>query len=122
MKPPEPRAAVREVVRHHRRLPELATLVVNRCGFADSDGGFGVTYPEDLDEYDLAMGAFIPPGFVELYGYWGPPDGYEMLVAESLYLDELSAILAEAGHADEAATVRALLDWRMVDEDESGPS
>jgi hypothetical protein len=106
---PEPEAAIREVIRHWSRFPELAEFAARRHGFADSDGGFGVLYPDDLDEYDREVdGAHIPPGQVQLYGFWGPPEGYEILVSERLYLHTLAGALAAAGHTAEAARVRSL--------------
>jgi hypothetical protein len=72
----DPQSAVVNSIRWSR-LPDLASSAVARHGFGDTDGSFGVTYPGDLDEYDRAVeGATIPDGFVEVYGCWGPPDGY----------------------------------------------
>lgn len=108
MQVPEPDAAARDAIRHWSRLPELAEFAARRHGFGDSDGGFGVTYPGDLDDFDRANGESIPDGFVQVYGFWGPPDGYEVLVAEAVYLGQLAAALSAAGHAAEAARVRSL--------------
>jgi attachment invasion locus protein len=106
---PQSEAAAREAIRHWSRLPQLAEFAGRRHGFGDSDGGFGVTYPGDLDEYARVMeGAHIPEGFVQVYGYWGLPDGYEVLVNELVYLDTLADALWAAGHLDEAAQVQAL--------------
>ena len=109
MEPPEPAAAVRDAIRHWSRLPELAEFAVLRHGFGDSDGGFGVTYPGDIDEYDREVdGVRIAEGFVQVYEFWGPPDGYELLVTELVYLTELAAVLSAKGHEPEAAQVRML--------------
>jgi hypothetical protein len=106
---PDLESAIRDVIRHWSRLAELAEFAVDRHGFGDSDGGFGVTYPGDLDEYDRVVeGCYIPPGFVKVYGFWGPPDGYELLVTESQYLRTLIAVLSDAGLTAEAARVRAV--------------
>jgi hypothetical protein len=53
-------------------------------------------------------GAFIPDGFVAVYGFWGPPDGYEVLVPEPQCLATLANALSAAGHVAEAAQVLAL--------------
>ncbi|MEZ6144598.1 MAG: hypothetical protein R3B91_04000 [Planctomycetaceae bacterium] len=43
-----------------------------------------------------------------MYGFWGLPDGYEVLVPEKVYLSHLARVLFEAGHANEAEQVRTL--------------
>jgi hypothetical protein len=109
MAAPDAVTAALDAVRYWRPMTELARFAAERHGFGDTDGGFGVTYPDDLDEYDRAVeGTFIPPGFVRVYGFWGPPDGYERLVPEAVYLRVLADVLAGAGHMAEAAAVRAL--------------
>jgi hypothetical protein len=108
VEPPEPESAARDAIRHWSRMPELDEFAAQRHGFGDSDGGFGVTYPDDLDEYDRASGVHIPTGFVQVYGFWGPPGGYEVLVPEPVYLDTLASVLAASGHLAEAAWVRTL--------------
>ena len=121
MQVPEPEAAARDAIRHWSQLPELAEFAVRRHGFGDSDGGFGVTYPGDLDEYDRVVdGIHIPEGFVQVYGFWGPPDGYELLVPEAVYLDQLGDMLALAGHAAETERVRSLAE-QIHAEPLSGP-
>lgn len=107
---PELEVAVRNVIGHWPQLAQLAEFAVGRHGFGESNGGFGVTYPDDLDEYDRHVeGLSIPAGFVEVYGFWGAPEGYEMLVRESQYLTILANVLTAAGHPLEAARVRSLL-------------
>lgn len=104
----DPVSAVGTSIRHWPRLAELATFAADRHGFGDTDGGFGITYPGDLDDFDRATErAEIPPGHVEVYGSWGPPDGYQILVPEALYLEVLAGILTVAGLDSEAARVRA---------------
>ena len=69
MASPEPEAAIREAIRHWSRLSDLVEFVVRRCSFGDSDGGFGVNYPESLDEYDRQVGGCqIPEGSLQVYG------------------------------------------------------
>lgn len=106
---PTPEDAIRDAIRHWSCLSELADFAVDQNGFGNSDGGFGITYPGDLDEYDRAQGEQIPVGFVKVYGFWGLPDGYEVLVAESLYLQTLASLLSAGGHVAEAEQVRLLL-------------
>ena len=93
-------------------MPELAEFAARRHGFAGSDGGFGVS---DLDDFDRASGEFIPDGFVQAYGFWGPHDGYEVLVPEPLYLATLAGVLSAAGHAAEAARVQSLAEQRRAE-------
>jgi hypothetical protein len=112
---PEPEAAARDAIRHWSRLAELAEFAARRHGFGDSDGGFGVTYPGDLDDFDRASGEFIPDGFVQVYGFWGPPDGYEVLVPEVVYLAQLAGVLSAAGQVAEAARVRSLTEQRHAE-------
>ncbi len=108
METPEPETAIREAIRHWSRLSDLAEFAAHQHGFGDSNGGFGVTYPGDLDEYDRKVsGASIPAGWGEVYGFWGPPNGYEVLVPEQVYLTVLAETLAAAGHSEEAALVRS---------------
>ncbi len=109
MDAPDTETAVRDSVRHWSSLPELAEFAILRHGFGDSNGGFGVTYPNDLDEYDReVMGYVIPLGHVNVYGFWGLPDGYEVIVPESFYLGILASMLENAGFVTEADSVRGL--------------
>jgi len=107
---PEPNVACREVIFSWSRLPELAKFAQCRRGYGNSDGGFGVIYPDDLDEFQRQVeGVQIPKGSLLIYGYANAqPPGYEFLLSEHYYLTVLAGVLSEAGHANEAATVRAL--------------
>lgn len=109
METPTSEEAAREAARHWSRLAQLAEFAIARHGFGDSDSGFGVTYPGDLDDYDRAQGEHIPEGFLRVYGFWGPPNGYEMLIPEPLYLAILEEALLKAGLPQEAEQVRALI-------------
>ena len=92
------------------RLTDLAGFAVDRHGYGNTDGGFGVTYPGDLDEDDREVeGCFIPEGSVEIYGFWGADaGGYEFQVPETTYLTVLSKVLRAKGLESDAATVEAL--------------
>lgn len=89
---------IKEVISHWRQPAELADFAEKRHGYGDTNGGFGVTYPEDLDEYARQVErAHIPVGQVEIYGYWGVNQGYELLVPEKLYLTVLAEHLQKVG-------------------------
>lgn len=110
MDTPIPENAIREVIRHWSRLTDLAHFAVQGHGFGDDNGGFGVIYPNDIDEYGRVVeGISIPDGFVQIYGFWGLPNGYEFLIMERFYLEVLIDILTEKGYLIEASQVRALL-------------
>jgi hypothetical protein len=78
---------------------QLAEMATARHGFGDSDGGFGVIYPTDLDEYDCGVaGEHIPEGYVEVYLFGGPPEGFRYHIEEQLYLELLEKVLWPEGH------------------------
>lgn len=107
--PISPRDAVRAAIRAWSSLLDLAVFAEERMGFGDTNGGFGVNYPEHVDDYDrVAQGNEIPDGFLAVYGFWGPPDGYELLVPEDTYLDVLAELLDEDGEQALARRVRLL--------------
>jgi len=89
---------------------EFVEFALARHGWGDSDGGFGVTYPADLDEYDKEVeGMVIPAGHVEIYGFWGPEHGgYEITVKEADYIEELLLILEHEGHTDNIDALKSL--------------
>lgn len=111
MDAPEPEAACREVILEWRTLSELATFAERRHGYGNSDGGFGICYPTDLDEYEIQVeGVHIPAGSLLVYGYAiAIPPGYEILVDESLYLRTLSKIFWEQGSVSNAKRIDLLL-------------
>ncbi|WP_434155708.1 hypothetical protein [Pseudomonas sp. JZ134] len=90
-------AACREVISQWSQLSELADFAERRHGYGSSDGGFGITYPGDLDEYDIEVeGIKIPNGSVLLYSYaFALPPGYELLVSEYHYLTVLAHVFLE---------------------------
>jgi len=106
---PETLARVKEVINTWGDPAALAALALKRQGCVDSNGGFGVVYPDDLDEYQREVeGLFIPDGQVELYGFWGQAHGgYEFLVAEKRYLAVLAEQLQSLGLVDDADRLRA---------------
>jgi attachment invasion locus protein len=98
----------------------LAEFAARRHEYGNTDGGFGVTYPGDLDEYDREVdGIHVPEGFVQVYGFWGPPDGYEVLVPELAYLDTLADVLSATGHSADGERVRALAEKQSHAEPEA---
>lgn len=90
-------------------MKELSVFALKRHGYGDTNGGFGVIYPEDLDEYDREVDKTkIPEGCLEIYGFWGGPEGFEMVVTEVEYLDELADRLESEGFLEEFNQVRKL--------------
>ena len=87
-------------------LPEVARFAVERRGFGNSDGGFGIISPHELDENDKAQGSSIPDGQVEIYCFWGPPDGYEFQISEAVYLEILVKELEDKGLDQSARKVK----------------
>lgn len=96
---------IREVIQSCGNKARLAEYARKRHGFGNSDGGFGVTYPTDAQEFEEGV---IPEGSVEIYGHWGPPEGYEVLVEEVEYLRVLAQVLRERGLDQEALDVERL--------------
>lgn len=107
---PDPTLAALISIRHWHDKAALARFAVVGHGFGDSDGGFGITYPSDLDEYHREVdGVKIPEGHVLAYGFWGKAaGGYEVLVPQRLYRRVLVQVLECIGLSNEAAVVRRL--------------
>ena len=102
----DPTFAALTAIRHWPDKAALARLAKERHGFADSNAGFGIVYPGDVDDVDRDLdGREIPNGFVLAYGFWGPPDGYEVFVPEWLYRDVLAEVLECLGMSREAAGI-----------------
>lgn len=77
----DPAFAALAAIRHWSDKESLVELALDGRGFGDSNGGFGVTYPDDLDDHERHVeGRNIPDGFVLAYGFCGAPNGYEVLV------------------------------------------
>jgi hypothetical protein len=61
-------------IAHWPRVAQLASFALARHGYGDTDGGFGVIYPTDFDEYERdVLDEVVTPGSVRIYGYWGHP-------------------------------------------------
>lgn len=99
-------AAARAAIEHWPHKHELARFALARHGYRDAVGGFGITYPDELDDIERSSGKSIPAGFVEAYGYWGLPNGYEVLVPESVYRAVLASVLAGLGLDEDAELLR----------------
>jgi hypothetical protein len=106
----DPTFAALTAIRHWRDKRQLVDYALARHGYADTDSGFGITYPGDLDEFDRQTQS-IPEGFVLAHGFGGPPDGYEIMVPEWLYRDVLAEVLECLGFWQDAAKVRVAEGW-----------
>ena len=88
---------LKEVVAAIRAWPSLLELVEfakKRHGYGNSDGGFSILYPGDLDEYDQEVeGIIIQSCQVQFYGFWGSTVGYEYNLPEAAYLQVLIGVL-----------------------------
>lgn len=102
-------ADIRSVLQSWSRPCELADFAQRRSGYGNSDGGFGLLYPHELDDFDrVADGLTIPVGQVRIYGFFGLPDGFEINVPETLYLQVLADFLETNGWIAEARHVRGI--------------
>ncbi|TLD69291.1 hypothetical protein FEM03_18130 [Phragmitibacter flavus] len=113
---PEPEVACREAIACWSSIQELVEFAERRHGYSNSNCGSGVTYPEDLDEYEITLGEIsLARGQLKIYRYRiAIPPGWEILVAEQLYLQILSTVLRENGFFDEAEKV-GLIAKRFVE-------
>ncbi len=102
---------VREVIGGMGNTARLAEFAIDRHGFGNTDGGFGVTYPSDAKQFDEED--LIPEGSVQIYGFWGPPEGYELLVTEVEYLQILTSVLYESGLSEQAKKVEGLIEGSL---------
>ena len=98
---PSPEGAAHAAMRSWRELRELADFAARRYGYGNSDGGFGIIYPGDLDTSDrVADGLLIPAGLVTPHGFWGTDrgrGGYDVLASERVYLTILADEVAMVG-------------------------
>ena len=116
MDAPDVEAACREVILEWRNPSELALFAEKRHGYGNSDGGFGIIYPGDLDEYQVEVEKIhIPKDHLLVYGYaHATPPGYELIVLETKYLSVLAKSLTDLGLSNEAARVSALVNEKNV--------
>lgn len=116
MDAPDIETACREVILEWRNPVELAFFAEKRHGYGNSDGGFGIIYPEDLDEYQVEVEKIhIPKDHLLVYGYaHAMAPGYELLVLETKYLSVLAQMLTNLGLSREAARVSALVNEKNV--------
>lgn len=71
---------------------ELVRFANERHGFGGDDGGYGVTYPDDLDEYEREIEQqFIPEGSVEIY--CSAYTDKDIIISEKQYLSALKLYL-----------------------------
>ena len=103
---------IEEIISSWRSMPQLAEFAAVRQGFCNSDGGHGLTYPEDLDGYEREVEKItIPDGHVLLFGRQNFPDkssGIEFKISETLYLTILSQMLSKRQFHREAEAVQQL--------------
>jgi hypothetical protein len=111
MEAPDTRTACREVIDAWPNFAQLAECAERCHGYGNSDGGFGVIYPDDVDEYMAEVEeVHIPEGMVLLYGFAHAfPPGYEVLVQEKIYLENLRSVLQEQSLAAEENRVAHVL-------------
>jgi hypothetical protein len=87
---------------------QLVEYATQRHGYRGDDGYYGVTYPTDLDEYEIVVERrCIKDGNVEI-AYWDG-DFQAVQVSEAAYLEALDANLRSKGNAALADTVRSLI-------------
>jgi hypothetical protein len=102
---PELRATL-EAIRCYP-LDRLADAALSRHGYGNSDGGFGVSYERDLTESGEC--GPIPPECVEVYTFWGPPEGESYVIPERTYLQILALVLCAKGRDQDFRKVAAFL-------------
>jgi len=87
---------------------QLAEFALKGHGYCMDNGYFGVTYPNDLDEYEREIeGQFIPQGMIRI-NYWDGSDK-EVMVVEKDYLIALKNHLLRNGDEDLARYVTTTL-------------
>ncbi|EIT7141923.1 hypothetical protein L2761_004667 [Vibrio parahaemolyticus] len=85
---------------------QLVEFALKRHGYCMDDGYYGVTYPDDLDEYDREVeGQCIPEGMVRI-NYWDGSEK-ELIVSERDYLTALKGYLILNGNKDLARCLAA---------------
>ena len=106
-------------------LDELSKFALARHGYGNTDGGCGVTYPSDLDDYDRQVERIsIREGFVRVYTGWGFVEsredlgGAECEIPETTYLEILRQILAHNGRHADAEDVARLQEHKRISHQE----
>ena len=87
---------------------ELVEYAVKRHGYGGDDGYYGVTYPTDLNEYEIVVERrCIKDGNVEI-AYWDG-DFQAIQITEAAYLEALEANLRSNENAALANKVRSVI-------------
>jgi len=101
--------AIQYLLRHNWPTDdELVEFAERGHGFGGDDGYYGITYPDDLDEYEIEVEKRkIPNGMIEI-DYWdGQNDS--LLVEEEFYLEKLKEYFANKGKLNDANKIDTLI-------------
>ncbi|GAB5407631.1 MAG: hypothetical protein Aurels2KO_58620 [Aureliella sp.] len=98
-----------DLVLRHNSHSNLVRYALARHGWGDTDGGFGTTYSTDLDDCDRHVdGVSIADGHVQLYGFWGLPDGYELQISESDYISHIIRHVLDVDATSDLSSLESL--------------
>ncbi len=87
---------------------ELINYAENGHGYMGDEGYFGITYPTDLDEYEIVHDKRnIPDGMVEIE-YWDGEDK-EVLIPLLKYLEALKLVLQEKSESSLVSRVDIII-------------
>ena len=91
------------------KLEDLVRFAENGHGFSGDDGHFGLTYPNDREEYEILHEGCqaIPEGKIELTYWTGESTG--LLVDLTWYLEKLNDHLVSKGEKSLSSRVLAVL-------------
>ena len=89
-----------DAIRTWNRPEQLADFALTRRGYMDGNGYFGVTYPDEQDEYDRITEPVIPVGSVRVVAGYGDPASASHDISEPVYVELLRQILLLWGHSD----------------------
>ncbi|EIZ1411942.1 hypothetical protein MOV01_004278 [Vibrio vulnificus] len=85
---------------------QLVEFALKRHGYCMDNGYYGVTYPDDLDEYEREVeGQCISEGMLRI-NYWDGSEN-ESLVSERDYLSALKNYLTRKGNKELARCLTA---------------
>lgn len=108
----EQSTACRKAISEWNDLTQLTEFAMRRHGYCNSNNATGVTYPGDVDEYQVEVEVVsVPAGWVQVFVFQDPllsEMGYEMLVPEHVYLSALADALKEANCWIKAYKMRRL--------------